>query len=346
MTYFEGGKINRKAFTLIELLVIIGILGILVLLAAPKFLGYTEKSKVVQIQNDIRVHEDVIQAERIVNDKFIEEWLVVDKQTMEDYRGSGGLFDKKKSLDNDYQFNDVYYKIPEGLVNTKLEGKFFLAKGGKVFYYDDNKIIPEESNNIMTKNFVTDEETNQEQIVTYNLEGLLANEDINIKLKNGKYEILSVKDEEITLKLTEGEVSRSEKTGEYIPEDTKYVTAQTSASYDKDGYKGTLNSYLYSGSYTPSHSKTESMTFQNPAWTCGGTLTAGNQSYNSGGYSGTLYYSGCSGNGYMYWSGTVTKPASDTRVYRYQGEVTKPGLDNRTTTNYYKYDITISYKGN
>lgn len=34
---------NRKAFTIIELIVVIAILGILVLLAGPRLLGYVEK---------------------------------------------------------------------------------------------------------------------------------------------------------------------------------------------------------------------------------------------------------------------------------------------------------------
>ena len=48
---------NKKGFTLIELLTIIAILGILVLLAAPKFLGYTEQAKLAQIKNDVAAHE-------------------------------------------------------------------------------------------------------------------------------------------------------------------------------------------------------------------------------------------------------------------------------------------------
>ena len=48
---------NKKGFTLIELLTVIAILGILVLLAAPKFLGYTEQAKLAQIKNDVKAHE-------------------------------------------------------------------------------------------------------------------------------------------------------------------------------------------------------------------------------------------------------------------------------------------------
>ena len=35
---------NNKAFTIIELIVVISILGVLVLLAGPKLLGYVEKA--------------------------------------------------------------------------------------------------------------------------------------------------------------------------------------------------------------------------------------------------------------------------------------------------------------
>lgn len=46
---------NKKGFTLIELIVVIAILGILVLLAAPRFLGYTKDAKVATMQADAKV---------------------------------------------------------------------------------------------------------------------------------------------------------------------------------------------------------------------------------------------------------------------------------------------------
>jgi len=44
-----------KGFTLIELLVVIAVLGILVLLAAPRFLGYTKDANVATMQADAKV---------------------------------------------------------------------------------------------------------------------------------------------------------------------------------------------------------------------------------------------------------------------------------------------------
>lgn len=46
---------NKKGFTIIELIVVIAILGILVLLAAPRFLGYTKNAKVATMQADAKV---------------------------------------------------------------------------------------------------------------------------------------------------------------------------------------------------------------------------------------------------------------------------------------------------
>lgn len=48
---------NRKGFTLIELLVVVAIIGILVLLALPRYVGYTKDADKATMQADIRVLE-------------------------------------------------------------------------------------------------------------------------------------------------------------------------------------------------------------------------------------------------------------------------------------------------
>ena len=48
---------NSKGFTLIEMLVVVAIIGILVLLAVPRYVGYTKDANVATMQADVRVLE-------------------------------------------------------------------------------------------------------------------------------------------------------------------------------------------------------------------------------------------------------------------------------------------------
>ena len=155
--------------------------------------------------------------------------------------------------------------------------------------------------------------------------------------------------------------------GYYTPSDTIFVTNQPSSFYNSGGYVGSLSSYETGGSYTPSDSKWVYTTKTGSNWNnykCvsnswtldsqGHTDIQGSEyTYDSGGYSGTysvdnvdyaVSSSGsqksgsCSPNGAtatytqyntVYLSAYVTKPASDNRTYRYEGNVTKPAVDTR-----------------
>lgn len=60
-------------------------------------------------------------------------------------------------------------------------------------------------------------------------------------------------------------------------------------------------------------------------------------------YSGVVTKSATDNRVYRY-QGTVFKPIVDTRIYRYQGTVRKPAVDTRTYDNYYQYEVTITYE--
>lgn len=127
---------NKKGFTIIELMVVIIIIGILVLLATPKLLGYAKDAKLSQIKNDVKAHENAIATERISSDKFIDDWDTVDSIDLEEFRNSNSLFDKRGVV-VDSVFSDSYLKIPSNLINSKLKGDFIVTKGGRVFYHDE-----------------------------------------------------------------------------------------------------------------------------------------------------------------------------------------------------------------
>lgn len=65
---------NKKGFTLIELIVVIAILGILVLLAAPRYLGYTRDANKATMQADAKVLSNAALVFNIENEAKDKEW--------------------------------------------------------------------------------------------------------------------------------------------------------------------------------------------------------------------------------------------------------------------------------
>jgi len=67
-------KKNKKGFTLIELIVVMAVIGILVLLAAPKFLGYTKDANVTAMQADAKILSNAALMYNINNERFPVGW--------------------------------------------------------------------------------------------------------------------------------------------------------------------------------------------------------------------------------------------------------------------------------
>lgn len=85
---------NKKGFTLIELLTVIAILGILVLLAAPKFLGYTEKANIAHIKSDVKTYETQLTVEELENKDLSKDWIVVASEDVDKYISEKSLYDE------------------------------------------------------------------------------------------------------------------------------------------------------------------------------------------------------------------------------------------------------------
>lgn len=160
---------NIKAFTLVELIVTIAVLGVLVLLAAPRLLSYTEQAELTRIQHDTRVMENKM-SEVLNQDNNYNEWddnekdlgtLILRNQLFEK-EGLATRVDKSHlarrvnlaQSDSDSELGvggsliDLedgettgYKIIPEEFkttIGTRLEGTFYSNKNGKV-YYEPNK---------------------------------------------------------------------------------------------------------------------------------------------------------------------------------------------------------------
>lgn len=127
---------NKEGFTLIELLTVIAVLGILVLLAAPKFIGYTEQARMAHIKNDIKAHESQASAKLTENPEEYLEWLVLDDTEVEGMNLSGKVYDKRGSVRSDLMGTNHVIRFKE--VNTKLKGTFiWMAHYDEVVYYED-----------------------------------------------------------------------------------------------------------------------------------------------------------------------------------------------------------------
>ena len=88
---------NKKAFTFLELTIVVAVLGILVLLAAPRLTGYLSKAQTAQIKSDVKNMETKIASNLIDNEDLTSIWLNVDSETLENTKRMGFCILKKGS---------------------------------------------------------------------------------------------------------------------------------------------------------------------------------------------------------------------------------------------------------
>ncbi|MDO4719620.1 MAG: hypothetical protein Q4A78_03075 [Peptostreptococcaceae bacterium] len=163
---------------------------------------------------------------------------------------------------------------------------------------------------------------------------------IKVTSKNGSVRIASQSGDEVVLEFSGGNGETVSTGGGYIPGDSKTVTVNQSGEtryieWDENGPGNGIDSYTTGG-------------------------PPGSISYNSAGYSGTLYPVKSTWTGeYRYYPDRhrfrenlprTRSSARHTHSYfwsqDYTGTVTRPGRDNTTYTTYYTYGVEIEYEGN
>lgn len=132
---------KKKAFTLIELIVVIAILGILVLLAAPNFLGYTEKAQIAKLTSNAKSIEKASEMFYMDN----EDWprLTDEPYTSDELKDfSERIYDttgKEANLNpNGNYYNIDYDELGEYVKVTDDKRNYILQNPvGKIFYMDN-----------------------------------------------------------------------------------------------------------------------------------------------------------------------------------------------------------------
>ena len=136
---------NKKAFTIIELIVVMAVIGILVLLAMPKFMGYKEKARVTEIMANSKQLENA--SERYYIDK--QDWprlndnaytaVQVDAfaQQIKDKTG------KVVTLDPDGSYYDIDYSKLSQYVEKPKDGIAYILQNpvGEVYYLEGVTIV-------------------------------------------------------------------------------------------------------------------------------------------------------------------------------------------------------------
>lgn len=142
-------KRGKKGFTLIELIVVITILGVLVLIATPKFLDYVGKATEVQVKNDIRAYESSIGAEMIKDPDFIakQNWGTISSSELQGNKDNNEVFNKEGILKNNFVLANEYYKVENYKnVKSKLKGDFLVDDNGNVLYHGTDVKVTDDGN--------------------------------------------------------------------------------------------------------------------------------------------------------------------------------------------------------
>lgn len=137
-TFKKTAPLSTAAFTLIELIVVMAVIGVLVLLAAPKFIGYTREAKITQGTHDAKVIESSIDQHLFMHET-IDEFLKNPSATdvLNTIAAQGALVSAKGIVDS--VPDGDYYELSLSDIKNKLQvsmnsgNRVFVEKSGLVY---------------------------------------------------------------------------------------------------------------------------------------------------------------------------------------------------------------------
>lgn len=127
-------KIDNKAFTLIELIVVMTVIALLVLLAAPQFIGHTKIANEARFKNDTKVISQEVEEILVHDNTLPEEWVDYEREQL-NIIGQGGLLYDLSGPVNEVNPGD--YK----LVETSINGTFYANDNGDLYAQKGESIV-------------------------------------------------------------------------------------------------------------------------------------------------------------------------------------------------------------
>lgn len=125
---------ENKGFTLIELIVVMAIIAIIVLLAAPRFLGHTKDAHITRIKNDVHVVNNIVDEHLVVESELPNEWVDVTQKELEAIGMGGVLYDTRGVAESvvpgDYK-----------MVETEHKGTYYANEKGNVYAEPNTRSI-------------------------------------------------------------------------------------------------------------------------------------------------------------------------------------------------------------